>query len=345
MKRIVLEHGDGGLRTHELLQDLFLPRFDNAILQELGDSALLPVEASRPDIGAWEGRLAVTTDSYVVSPHEFPGGNIGTLAVAGTVNDLAVAGAIPLYLTAGFILEEGLPLDLLERITTSMAKTARKSGVRIVAGDTKVVPRGEADGIYINTAGVGIVPSDLSLRPDAIQPGDVVLINGNIAEHGVAILATRAGLEFETTVESDCAPLNGLIEALLNNPTVRPHVRFMRDATRGGLVTVLKEVAVASAVDFTLAESSLPVSPSVGGACDLLGLDPLYLANEGKVVVAVAPEGVDEALTVMRSHPLGQEAVQVGQAIEGNGRVLLKTELGGTRRLELLSGAPLPRIC
>jgi hydrogenase expression/formation protein HypE len=317
---------------------------DGGILGQLGDSALLPITAVQ-HAGVENGRLALTTDSHVVSPLEYPGGDIGRLAVAGTVNDLAVAGAVPLYLTAGFILEEGFSLELLRKYVDSMAETAAEAGVQVAAGDTKVVPRGQADGMYINTAGVGIVPRDLHLRPEAVQPGDVLLINGAPGEHSVAVLATRAGLEFETPVLSDCNPLNELIAAVLADEAVRPKIRFMRDATRGGVVAVLKELAVPAGLDVVLTESSLPTTPGVQGACELLGLDPLYLVNEGKVIMAVAPTAAERALELMHSHPLGSQAARIGSTAEGSGKVLLKTRLGGTRRLEPLSGAPLPRIC
>jgi hydrogenase expression/formation protein HypE len=348
VSRITLEHGDGGLKTRELLESLFLPELQNPILNKLGDSALLPVNASGELLEAplaAGGHLAVTTDSYVVHPPRFPGGDIGKLAVAGTVNDLAVAGAVPLFLTAGFILEEGLELEELEYFVESMARTAQEAGVEIVAGDTKVVPRGEADGLYINTAGVGIVTNGLNLDPANTRPGDVLIINGGIGEHGVAMLAKRAGLEFETTVRSDCAPLNGLLRPLLQKQELWPHLRFMRDATRGGLVAVLDELAQAAGADVAMTECAVPVSSDVHGACELLGLDPLHLANEGKVVMAVAPEVEQEVLGLLRAHPLGKQATTLGTVVPGEGHVLLKTPIGGTRRLEALSGAPLPRIC
>jgi hydrogenase expression/formation protein HypE len=334
--RILLSHGSGGLMSHELIRDVFARHFANPHLDARNDSALLD------DLPP--GRLALTTDSYVVHPIEFLGGDIGKLAVCGTVNDLAVVGATPRYLTAGFILEEGLPLETLERIVASMAATAREAGVEIVTGDTKVVERGAADGLFINTAGVGVVPADLALSPANLRPGDVLLINGTMGDHGMAVMMQREELAFTSTLESDCAPLNGLIAALLN-AAAPGAVRCLRDATRGGLVTVLNEWAD-HGVGIDITEEAIPVREEVRAVSELLGLDPLYAANEGKVIAAIAPEAAEDALAALKAHPLGREAAVIGQITEAHaGRVVLETPYGAHRILQMLTGAPLPRIC
>ncbi len=332
---ILLAHGSGGLLSHELVQDMFVRHFDNPVLHALGDAAWLP------DIPS--GHLALTTDSYVVQPLFFPGGDIGKLAVCGTVNDLAVSGARPLYLTAGFILEEGLSLETLEKIVVSMAATARAVGVQIVTGDTKVVEHGAADCVYINTAGVGVVPLDLALGPQQLQSGDVLLINGTVGDHGLAVMMQREGMVFASTLESDCAPLNGLIAAVM--AAVPGAVRCMRDATRGGLATVLNEWADVG-VGIDLVEQAVPVREEVRAACEFLGLDPFYAANEGKVVIAVAPAAAEAALEALRLHPLGQQAAIIGQVTRAHpGRVVLQTPYGAQRIVQMLTGAQLPRIC
>jgi hydrogenase expression/formation protein HypE len=334
---ILLAHGSGGELSHELVRHLFARRFANPILDELADAALLDVAGLPPD------RLALTTDSYVVQPLFFPGGDIGKLAVCGTVNDLAVVGATPRYLSAGFILEEGLPLETLERVVDSMAGTARAAGVEIVTGDTKVVERGAADGLFINTAGVGIVPAGVRLSPANLRPGDRILINGSVGDHGLAVMMQREGLAFGSSLVSDCAPLNGLIAALL--AAVPGAVRCLRDPTRGGVATTLNEWA-ASDVGIEVEERIIPVREEVRAICELLGLEPLYAANEGKVLIAVAPEAAAEALAALRAHPLGQEAAAIGQVTaEHPGRVVLHTLLGTRRLIEMLVGAQLPRIC
>lgn len=334
---ILLAHGSGGELSHELVRDLFACRFANPILDELGDAALFDVA------GLSSGRLALTTDSYVVQPLFFPGGDIGKLAVCGTVNDLAVVGATPCYLSAGFILEEGLPLETLEQVVNSMAETARAAGVEIVAGDTKVVERGAADGLFINTAGVGVVPADMHLTPASLRPGDQILINGPVGDHGMAVMMQREGLRFSSSLMSDCTPLNGLIAALLE--AVPGAMRCMRDPTRGGLVTTLNEWADAG-VGIAVEETAIPVREEVRAVCEMLGLDPLYAANEGKVVIAVTPEAADEALAALQAHPLGREAAVIGQVTaEHRGRVVLRTPLGARRVIEMLVGAQLPRIC
>jgi len=334
---ILLAHGSGGELSHELVRDVFAHRFANPILDELGDAALFDVA------GLSSGRLALTTDSYVVQPLFFPGGDIGKLAVCGTVNDLAVMGATPRYLSAGFILEEGLPLQTLEQVVNSMADTARAAGVEIVAGDTKVVERGAADGLFINTAGVGVVPAGMYLTPASLRPGDRVLINGPVGDHGMAVMMQREGLEFGSSLVSDCAPLNGLITTLLD--AVPGAVRCMRDPTRGGLTTTLNEWA-GTGIGIAVEETAIPVREEVRAVCEMLGLDPLYAANEGKVVIAVAPRAVDKALDALHAHPLGREAAVIGQVTaEHAGRVVLRTPLGARRVIHMLVGAQLPRIC
>lgn len=330
MERILLAHGSGGRLSHELIKTLFQKHLGSPYLDQMNDATLLPGQE----------QIAVTTDSFVVSPLFFRGGNIGKLAVCGTVNDLAVSGAIPKFLTLALILEEGLPMDELERIIESVAETAVEAGVAIVCGDTKVVERGSADKIFINTTGIGYI-TDRLVGPEQIRPGDEILITGTIGDHGIAILSEREGLEFQTPVVSDCAPLNGLIDAFY-----LPGVKCMRDPTRGGVATTLNELAQQAGVSMLLVEEQLPLSPSVEGACEMLGLEPLYLANEGKVLVTVAPEMADEVLLNMQAHPLGRNATRIGQVQEGkSGLVLLETPLGGKRIVGMLEGEHLPRIC
>lgn len=331
---IQLDHGSGGRAMHELVRDIFAKAFANPYLQEMNDSALVTVEA---------GQIAMTTDSYVVEPIIFPGGNIGSLAVHGTVNDLAMRGARPLYLTAGFILEEGLPIKTLHQIVESMAEAALQAGVHIVAGDTKVVPKGKGDQIFINTAGVGIVPPNVNVSGRNARPGDAVLINGTIGDHGLAILCKREGLAFENEIQSDAASLHGLVQDIL---AICGEIHVLRDPTRGGVATTLNEIAQQAGVGICLEEDALPVREDVAGACELLGLDPLYVANEGKVLVCVPQAHVDRVLGVMRAHPLGRGACQIGAVLaEDPGRVFLTTRIGGHRLLDMLRGEQLPRIC
>jgi hydrogenase expression/formation protein HypE len=338
-ERILLAHGEGGELTRELISSLFVAALANEAsgndaLREYGDAAVLSAHGQR---------VALTTDSFVVKPVVFPGGDIGRLAVCGTVNDLAVAGAQPQYLTAGFILEEGLSVALLRQVVRSMAATARAAGVLVVAGDTKVVEKGAADGLYINTAGLGWVPEGRDLRPARLQPGDLLLVNGTMGDHGMAVMMAREELPFRTPIVSDCAPLNGLVEAIL--AAGGSAVRCLRDATRGGLATVLNEWA-SPAVGITLDESCVPVSAPVAAACEFLGLDPLYVANEGKLVAAVAPEAAERVLAAMRTHPLGVDAALVGRVTDRHaGLVTLRTPYGSERILPLLTGGQLPRIC
>ncbi len=334
--RILLAHGSGGSLSHELIRDLFVHHFDNAHLASMGDSAIL--EDLPP------GRLALTTDSYVVQPLFFPGGDIGELAVCGTVNDLAVMGAHPLYLTAGFILEEGLPMADLERVVVSMSTTAREAGVEIVTGDTKVVDRGAADGLFINTAAVGVVPPGIDLGPHRLQSGDVLLINGTVGDHGMAVMMQREGLVFGSALQSDTAPLNGLIARLLGD--LPDAVHWMRDATRGGVATVLNEWAKSTSLGIEIVESRIPVREEVRAACEFLGLDPLYTANEGKVIIAIEEEAAPAALRILRDHPQGHEAAAIGRVTSAHpGRVTLETPYGARRIIQMLTGAQLPRIC
>ena len=333
-ERITLSHGSGGKATQTLIEAVFLEAFANPLLAPLEDGAVLEANG---------GRLAFTTDSYVVSPLFFPGGDIGDLAVNGTVNDLAVSGARPLWLSAGFILEEGFPVADLERIVASMAAAAERAGVQIVTGDTKVVQRGKADGCYINTAGVGVIERPGELGVATARPGDAVIVSGPIGEHGITIMLARGELDIESEVTSDTAPLNGLVERLLD---AAPGVRGLRDATRGGVATICNEVARAAGVAVVVEEDAVPVRPDVRGACELLGIDPLYVACEGRLVAVVDGDQVDAAMAALRSHPLGQGAAVIGRVRDDPpGLVLLKTSFGGTRIVDLLVGDPLPRIC
>jgi hydrogenase expression/formation protein HypE len=331
---IQLDHGSGGRATHELIRSLFAEAFNNEFLSAMNDSAVLSLNTVR---------VAMTTDSYVVDPIFFPGGNIGSLAVHGTVNDLAMVGARPLYLTAGFILEEGLPLETLRRVVSAMAAAAREAGVLIVAGDTKVVPKGKADKIFINCSGLGMVPEGLCIGGQYARAGDAVLINGTIGDHGMAVLCKREGLALENEILSDAASLYELVAKMLK---VCPAVHALRDPTRGGLATTLNEIAQQSKVGITLDEQAIPIREDVAGACELLGLDPLYVANEGKLVACVPGECAADVLEAMRTHPLGRLATRIGAVTaEEAGRVVLKTRIGGHRLVSMLRGEQLPRIC
>jgi hydrogenase expression/formation protein HypE len=342
-KVILLAHGSGGQLSHDLVETLFLRFFDSPALLKLDDSAILDLPPDKPALH--QPRLAISTDSYVVSPLFFPGGDIGKLAICGTVNDLSMSGARPLWLSVGFIIEEGLPWVELERIVSSMAATAAQAGVQIVAGDTKVVDRGSADKLFINTAGVGLVPPGVTIAGDQAQPGDIILLNGTIGDHGMTIMTQREGLQFDSPLESDCAPLGGLVARLLAAlPAGTLHC--LRDPTRGGLATTLNEIAARSKVGIEIEESALPVREAVRGACELLGLDPLYVANEGKAVAIVAAEEAEAALDALRADPYGREAVVIGRVTEAHpGRVVLRTALGARRVVDMLVGAQLPRIC
>lgn len=338
-KTITLAHGSGGKAMRDLIDDVFVGTFDNPHLDTLEDQARFDLS----DLAKFGNRLAMTTDSYVVDPIFFPGGDIGKLAVTGTVNDLAVGGAKPLYLTCGLIIEEGLSVDTLREVVQSMKKTADEAGVYIVTGDTKVVPRGAADKLFINTAGIGIIPEGTSPQTHRAQVGDKILINGYIGDHGAAIVDARGELAMENTIQTDCQPLNGLIDAMLE---VCPDIHCMRDATRGGIATVLNEFAEASGVGIQMNETDIPMRTDVRGMCEILGLDPLYLANEGKVVAIVAAEDADAVLKTMRQHPNGAESAIIGTVLEKpSGRVILKTSFGGDRIVDMLVGEQLPRIC
>ena len=333
-ERITMSHGSGGKATQTLIEAIFLDAFRNPLLEPLEDSARLEIGAAQ---------VALTTDSYVVSPLFFPGGTIGDLAVNGTVNDLAVAGATPLYLTAGFILEEGFPVADLTRITGSMRDAAAAAGVQVVTGDTKVVEKGKADGCYINTAGVGVIERDVRLGVAQARPGDAVLVSGPIGDHGVTIMLARGELDIEADVQSDTASLAGLVAALLD---AVPGVRALRDATRGGVATILNEIAKAADVGVMVTEDAIPVRTEVRGAAELLGIDPLYVACEGRMVAVVDGGQAGQALAALRAHPLGRQAAIIGTvAPDPPGIVLLKTTFGGTRIVDLLVGDPLPRIC
>ena len=332
--RIVLGHGSGGRLSANLLRDVFLPLFSNPVLDRQDDQAVLEFGGSQ---------LAFTTDSFVVRPLFFPGGDIGSLAVHGTVNDLAMGGATPLYLSAAFIIEEGLPLETLQRVAASMSQAANAAGVSIVTGDTKVVERGKGDGVFINTTGIGMVRPGVRLSANQARPGDVVILSGTIGDHGTAIMASREGLEFETTIVSDSAPLHRLVADML---AASRNLRCLRDPTRGGLSSALNEIAAQSNVSIGIVENAIPVCEEVRGACELLGLDPLYVANEGKLVAIVAPEDAGEVLAAMRRNPLGEQAAIVG--VVGNthpGLVTMRTAFGSTRIVDMLPGDQLPRIC
>jgi hydrogenase expression/formation protein HypE len=332
---IVMGHGGGGKLGNELVEHLFLPAFRNPALENLGDAAVFDLAA---------GRLAMSTDSFVVRPLFFPGGSIGALAVNGTVNDLAVTGAEPKFLSASFILEEGFPLAQLAAVVQAMADAAATAGVRIITGDTKVVERGHGDGCYINTSGIGVLRPDVSVGPHLAQAGDAVLVSGTVGDHGMAIMSVREGLEFESQIRSDCAALNGMIAEVLD--AVGDGVHAMRDPTRGGLASTLNEIATASGVGIAIDETILPVRPEVQSACELLGLDPVYVANEGKAVFFVAPEAAARVLEILRAHPLGRDAARIGQVTAQHPRMLVaRTAMGANRVIPTQIGEQLPRIC
>jgi hydrogenase expression/formation protein HypE len=346
-KQIVLGHGSGGKLTAELIERVFLPAFANPALNKLDDQAVLQVNGAR---------LAFTTDSFVVTPIFFPGGDIGRLAVNGTINDLAMSGARPLYLATAFILEEGLAAEDLQRIVQSMRDAAVDAGVQLVTGDTKVVNRGKGDKVFITTTGIGIIEKRVNISADRAQPGDQIIVSGFVGDHGIAIMSKRENLEFEGAIESDCAPLHGLVAAMLDcaedssttidgSMSAGP-IHCLRDPTRGGVATTLNEIGTRSRVGMKLVEAKIPVREGVKGACELLGLDPLYVANEGKLVAIVAKDCADAVLGRMREHPLGTNAEIIGEIVaEHPGMVLMKTEVGGTRVLDIMFGEQLPRIC
>jgi len=338
---ILLGHGSGGSLSNDLIHRIFLPGFDNNILSGLEDQATLRLEGGHD--GTRGQRIAFTTDSFVVRPLFFPGGDIGSLAVNGTVNDLAVGGAKPHYLSAAFILEEGLPIADLKKIVASMRRACEEAGVMLVTGDTKVVDRGKGDQVFITTSGIGVVPDGRSLSIRNARPGDRVLVSGTIGDHGIAIMSVREGIEFETVLESDCASLADLTRVMLE---ACPSIRCMRDPTRGGISSALNELADASDVGVRLVESAVPYRPEVRAACEMLGLDPLYVANEGKLIAVVPPSDADRLLATMRNHPLGSKAAIIGEIVaEHAGMVVLKSVVGGERVVTLLAGEQLPRIC
>ena len=333
-KAVQLAHGGGGRLMQELIQDVFLRAFQNPVLAPLHDGATWQVE---------KGTLAFTTDSYVVRPLFFPGGNIGSLAVNGTINDLAMCGAKPLYLSAGFILEEGLSIEILQRVVNSMAEAARVAEVPIVTGDTKVVDRGKGDGIFITTSGVGLVPARVHVLPTLIEPGDAILVSGDLGSHGVAVLSVREGLRFDGNIESDSAPLHHIVSDLIQSGI---EIHCLRDLTRGGLASVLNELAMAAKVGMTVEETTIPVREPVRGACELLGLDPLYVANEGRFVAIIPARQTVAALAVMRRHEAARLAAHIGIVTDSDpSMVVLRTVVGTHRALDLLSGEQLPRIC
>ncbi len=337
--QIVLGHGSGGKLTADLIEQIFLPAFRNPILDKLDDQAVVTIAGAR---------LAFTTDSFVVTPIFFPGGDIGRLAVHGTVNDLAMSGARPLYLSAAFILEEGLAVDDLRRVVESMRAAAAEAGVTLVTGDTKVVNRGKGDQVFITTTGIGVIEDGVHISADRARPGDVILVSGYLGDHGMAIMSQRENLEFEGAITSDCASLHGLVAAMLRTPGAEgvDFVHCLRDPTRGGVATTLNEIAKHAEVGMLLQEQSIPVRESVKGACEVLGLDPLYVANEGKLLAIVAPEMAHAVLQQMHLHPLGADAAIIGKVVaEHPGMILMTTEIGGTRVLDVMFGEQLPRIC
>jgi len=329
-----MTHGSGGRAMAQLIEELFVKYFDNDMLRQANDQAAFQVPA---------GRMVISTDGHVISPLFFPGGDIGSLAVHGTVNDVAMSGAKPLYLSAGFILEEGFPLADLERIVASMGKAASEAGVPVVTGDTKVVERGKGDGAFITTTGVGVVPEGVNISGDLAQPGDAILVNGTMGDHGVAIMSSRENLEFETSIESDSAALHTLIADMV---VAVPNIHCLRDPTRGGLATTLNELAHQSSVGIRLQEAAIPVQPAVKAACELLGLDPLYVANEGKLICICPQEDAERLLQVMQAHPLGKDAAIIGSVVEDqHSFVQMETSFGGSRMVDWMVGEQLPRIC
>ncbi|MCG8616236.1 MAG: hydrogenase expression/formation protein HypE [Desulfobacterales bacterium] len=331
---ILLDHGSGGKVSHAMFSDLILPLFDSPELARQDDGAVLEVP---------NGRLAFSTDSYVVDPIFFPGGNIGDLAVNGTVNDISMCGAQPLYISVGLIIEEGLPVSDLKRILETMAAAGKKAGIRIVTGDTKVVPRGKADKIFINTSGVGVIPDGVDVSGSSAEPGDKIIVSGTLADHGITVLSEREGLKFDSDVRTDSAPLNHMVKAILDSGC---DIHVLRDPTRGGLGTTLNEIAGQSGVGIRLYEDHLPVRGSVQGTCELLGFDPLYIANEGKLIAIVPEKDADQILDIIRTDEFGKEAVIVGEVTDQDpGRVILETLIGGTRVVDMLAGEQLPRIC
>ncbi len=332
--KVLLAHGGGGTLSHKLIQKMFLSQFSNPLLNAEHDGAVFEIDGKR---------LAMSTDSYVVQPIFFPGGDIGELAVNGTVNDLCMCGAKPLYISAGFILEEGFPLDDLWKVVLSMQRAALKAGVQIVTGDTKVVDKGKGDKIFINTSGIGVIDNGIDISPKNAKIGDAILINGRIADHGIAIMSAREGLTFDTTVESDTAALNGLTESMF---AATKNIHVLRDPTRGGIASALNEIAMSAGIGIHIEEDHIPITEEVKGACEILGLDPLYIANEGKLLAFVPQEEAGKLLKAMREHPLGKESQIIGKVVaEHSGSVVMRTSIGSNRVVDMLSGEQLPRIC
>jgi hydrogenase expression/formation protein HypE len=333
-KNVLLAHGGGGRLTHQLIQKVFLSQFQNQWLDSLHDGAILPVNGTR---------LAFSTDSYVINPIFFPGGDIGKLAVNGTVNDLAMCGAKPLYLSVAFVIEEGLPMEDLWRVVLSMGEAAKEAGVKLVTGDTKVVDRGKGDKLFINTSGIGLVADNVNIDPKRAAVGDKIIVNGPIALHGIAVMSVREGLEFGTKIESDTAPLNGLVDRMLEECN---DIHVLRDPTRGGVASSLNEIAESANKGILVVEESIPISEEVRGACEILGLDPLYVANEGRLLALVPADKSQSVLSTMKAHPLGRESVIIGEVVDDHrGTVLMKSRIGGSRVVDMLSGEQLPRIC
>jgi len=331
---IILDHGSGGKMSHELIKNLILPHFSNKILETLDDSAVL---------SAHPGRIAFTTDSYVIDPVFFPGGDIGRLSICGTVNDLAMSGAVPYYLSAGFIIEEGFPIKDIETIITSMENTAKEAGILLVTGDTKVVHKGSADKIFISTSGIGFLPDGIDIRSSNAQAGDVIIVSGTLGDHGVSVLAKREGLDIQTSLESDAAPLNKIVQKLIKN---KIEIHSLKDPTRGGLASALFEIAEKSSVCLAINENDIPIRADVKSVCDILGLDPLFIANEGKFVACIRAEVADHAIALLQTTEYGKNAQIIGKVLDQpKKKVILKTTIGTERSLEMLTGDQLPRIC
>ena len=335
--KIVLDHGSGGKISHAMVSEMILPVFDNPILADLDDGANLDINNLNG------GKIAFSTDSYVVDPIFFPGGNIGDLAVNGTVNDIAMCGAKPLYLSAGLIIEEGFLYSDLKKILEQMGKAAEKAGVKVVTGDTKVVPKGKCDKIFINTSGIGVIPANVNVSGGMAVPGDKIILSGTMADHGITVLCTREGLKFDSDIKSDTAPLNAMVKSIFDSGC---EIHVLRDPTRGGVGTTLNEIAFQSKVCIKIDEKSLPVKPAVAGICELLGFDPVYLANEGKLLAFVAEKDTDKALETIRKNEFGKDAVVIGEVVlDDPGRVYMNTAIGGSRIVDMLTGEQLPRIC
>ncbi len=336
---VIMGHGSGGKMMNDLIKHLILPNFKNESLNQMNDSAVIDLSSESNELP----RIAFSTDSFVVSPLFFPGGNIGELAVHGTVNDLSMVGARPLFLSAGYVIEEGLPMELLGKITMSLAEACKVANVQLVTGDTKVVDRGHGDGIYINTSGLGLIPDGVNIAANLAKPGDVVIVNGTMGDHGMAVMSVREGFEFDAMLESDTASLNGLVEKMLETTK---NIHCLRDATRGGMIAALNEIAESSNVGIVFEDNLVPVSPAVNAACEILGLDPFSVANEGKLIAIVRSEDADEIIQTMKKHPLGKDAIQIGKVVgDHKGMVVSKTRIGGLRVVDWPTGELLPRIC